>query len=49
MSMSLCDRWGMPLFKACPDIFPQGFLTEKEILLWVNYYEDKKVKNGRRR
>lgn len=28
------------LYEARPDLFPQGFLTEDEMLLWSFYYNE---------
>jgi len=43
MALSLCDKNGMFLFQAMPDVFPQGRLTELELMLWEKYFEEKKT------
>lgn len=30
------------LFQVRPDLFPEGYLTDAEILLWSKYYDNKK-------
>jgi len=49
--LSLCDKSGQFLFQVLPDVFPQGRVTNQELLLWEKYYEEKelrrKQKNGR--
>lgn len=39
--MSLCELRGGYLFQVRPDMFPQGFLTDKELAYWIAYYEIK--------
>lgn len=34
---------GRFLFEVCPDMFPEGQLTETEILLWELYYIEKQA------
>ena len=34
----LCGDKGRFLYEACPDIFPQGYLTDTELHLWGLYY-----------
>ena len=37
----LADKFGKPLFEMSPHIFPEGFLTDVEKLLWMHYYNHK--------
>jgi len=37
--MSLCKLHGRFLFEALPDLLPERFLTEAEIELWNDYYD----------
>ena len=37
----LADKFSKPLFEMAPHIFPDGFLTDTEKLLWMHYYEHK--------
>ena len=37
----LADKFGKPLFEMCPNIFPHGYITDVEKLLWMHYYEHK--------
>lgn len=37
----LCELRGRFLFEALPDLFPEGRLTDVEVALWGQYYEDK--------
>ncbi len=37
----LADKFGKPLFEMCPQLFPEGFLTDVEKLLWMHYFEHK--------
>jgi len=30
------------LFEMIPDLIPEGFLTEVEISLWADYYEERR-------
>jgi hypothetical protein len=40
--MRLLDmRGGGFLFEACPSLFPEGELTETEVVLWELYYSEK--------
>ena len=43
-ALAMCAGGGMGgirfLFEVRPDIFPQGFLTQKELALWGMYYQD---------
>jgi hypothetical protein len=41
------DMRGGYLFQSRPDIFPEGFLTETELLLWQVYYQDKLNRSGK--
>lgn len=49
MSMALCSGGGLGsqrfLYEARPDLFPQGFLTEAEIMLWIKFAEEMKDRN----
>lgn len=44
--MQLCELRGGFLYQHRPDLFPQGFLTQQEILLWAEYYERKGSRSG---
>lgn len=44
-SLQLCDMRGGFLYQHRPDLFPQGFLTKDELILWVMYYESKQEKD----
>ena len=37
----LAEYWHKPLFEVRPDLFPEGYLTRTEILLWDLHYADK--------
>ncbi len=37
-SLSLCYQKGRFLYEVRPDLFPYGFLSMEEILLWERYY-----------
>lgn len=41
LMLVLADKFGKPLFEMCPHIFPEGFLTDVEKLLWMHYYKYK--------
>jgi len=47
--MALCDAKGEFLFRVLPDVFPQGYLTETEQLLWGFFYEQKNNEMRQRR
>jgi len=38
--MALCYRNHKFLYEARPDIFPEGYLTLEEQLLWDKFYQD---------
>jgi len=40
--MVLAHARGRFLYEVRPDFFPEGFLTQTEILLWARFYEDMK-------
>jgi len=42
-SLAICYARGRFLYEARPDIFPQGYLTEDEIMLWEKYYQSIKA------
>jgi hypothetical protein len=55
--MALCSRGDFSgggqrfLYEVRPDVFPQGFLTKNELMLWNIYYQnlnDKRPKRGGR-
>ena len=37
----LAEMKGRFLYEVRPDLFPQGFLTELEIQVWADYYNEK--------
>lgn len=37
----LADKFSKPLFEMAPHIFPEGFLTDVEKLLWMHYFNHK--------
>jgi len=37
----LGDKFKKPLFEIAPHIFPEGFITEVEKLLWMHYFNHK--------
>jgi hypothetical protein len=39
--LQLCEARGGLLYQHRPDLFPQGFLTMEEIMVWILYYEQK--------
>ena len=39
-SLALCYARGRFLYEVRPDIFPEGYLTDTEIELWGNYYDE---------
>ena len=45
----LCAERGAFLYQACPDLFPQGYLTDTEIDLWALYYHDREERLARAR
>ncbi|WP_319521668.1 hypothetical protein [uncultured Desulfosarcina sp.] len=44
-ALALCSR-GLGgqrfLFEVLPDVFPQGFLTDTELILWGRFYDELK-------
>jgi len=50
--LELCSGGGLGaqrfLYEVAPDIFPQGFLTDKEIALWDRHYKDKDNKRTKK-
>ncbi len=44
----LADKFGKPLFEMAPHIFPEGFMTDVEKLLWMHYYNYKAKMAGPR-
>jgi hypothetical protein len=38
--MTLCYDRGRFLYEVRPDIFPEGYLTDTEIALWGEYYDE---------
>lgn len=37
----MCEIRGAFLFQVRPDIFPEGYLTETELILWGKYYKER--------
>ena len=46
--LTLAHDWKMPLFELKPDWFPEGFLTDTEIALWGNFYEEREANRKQR-
>lgn len=44
--MRFLEARGGYLYQHRPDLFPQGYLTDDELLLWAVYYELKAHENG---
>jgi len=46
--MALLDLRGSGefLFQVRPDVFPEGFLTQVEVCLWIEFYKEKEARNG---
>jgi len=42
--MVICDLHKKLLYESCPSLFPEGELTETEMILWELYYEEKNAK-----
>jgi hypothetical protein len=40
-SLALCEKHGAFLFQARPDLFPEGYVTPVEELLWGRHYEQR--------
>ena len=38
-SLALCHIKNAFLYEHCPDLFPQGFLTDVELYLWADYLD----------
>jgi len=39
--LALCDLKNKFLFEVMPTYFPEGYLTETEIILWELFYQQK--------
>jgi hypothetical protein len=37
----LCAERGRFLFEARPDLFPEGYVTDTELLIWGEYYQER--------
>lgn len=37
----LCAERGRFLFEARPDLFPEGYLTDTEMAIWGEYYNER--------
>lgn len=46
--MMLADVKGRMLYEVAPDLFPEGLVSEIEIMLWDRYYGEKqeRLANG---
>lgn len=45
----LGDKFSRPLFEIAPNIFPDGYITDTEKLLWMHYYNHKaKILEGKK-
>jgi len=44
--MALLDARGGYLYEHRPDLFPQGFLTYEEVVLWAAYRERRAGNSG---
>jgi hypothetical protein len=40
--------WKIPLFKVKPDWFPESFLTDTELELWIKFYEEREANRKQR-
>lgn len=41
ITMALIEQRGGFLYQHRPDIIPQGFVTDEEVVMWVAYYKHK--------
>ena len=41
LMLVLADKFHKPLFEMAPHLFPEGFMTDVEKLLWMHYYNHK--------
>ena len=46
--MALLDRRGGYLYEHRPDVIPQGFLTDEELMYWSAFYAMREAGKGRR-
>lgn len=44
--MALADRQGRMLFELRPDLFPEGYLTDCELVLWGLHLEARQQRSG---
>lgn len=45
--MVLLDRRGGYLYEHRPDVIPQGFLTDEELMYWSAFYAMRETGEGR--
>jgi hypothetical protein len=45
--MALCAERGRFLFEARPDLFPEGYLTTTELMLWSDFYRERNQASSR--
>lgn len=39
--LAVADQKKRMLFEIAPDAFPEGFVTDVELILWASYYREK--------
>lgn len=44
--MRLLELRGGYLYQHRPDVIPDGYLTDEELMLWSAYYEQRKAAEG---